>query len=387
MTAGHLKAVRRDAFDDRGLLDPASDGCQDYEFALRMAIEEPLLFIPEYLYSYRWHQASQSVSMGPRQARIADAIVRRYSLHLLEESEPPAPAPTLEALPERGVAVVRTQGRRNDLLLEALHSLSVQVPPVTALVVVHGGAEPLAAVRAATAALSGVEVLHATYTRRRRGHPLNVALRHILDSPDPSGFVCFLDDDDVLYPLFSSRMHEAFLHTGADLVYAASNRRVPWEPAEAGYAPLPAPCLLVENFIPINSYAVRVESLRQARLSFDEDLEYVEDWDFLVQALGSGLRFHALDEVLSEFRITGDGNLEKKNHPQQWEDCRTRLHPRQARAAHALGSGWLMTQMLEFPAHLLESLDDRTRSLVCSTVAYIDENCPASGKAPREVES
>ncbi len=381
MTAGHLKAVRRDAFEDHGLFDPAFEGCQDYDLALRMALEEPILYAPEYLYSYRWHRGSQSVAHAVRQARTADAVVRKHSLRLLAEGAPPVGAPAPEALPERGVAIVRTQGRRNDLLLEALHSLTVQAVPVSALVVVHGGSEALAGVRAAAEGLPGVELLHAPDTRRRRGHPLNVALRHVLEAPVPAGFVCFLDDDDVLYPLFALEMHEALRATGADLVHAASNRRVPWTAARKGYAPLPAPCLLVRNFVPINAYAVRVEALRRASLSFDEDLEVNEDWDFLVQALGAGLRFHAIEDVVSEFRITGDGNVEmsRKRDARLWDECLARIRPRQARAAQAIGRRRLLEQLLEFPAHLLEALDDDERKLVLATRAFVDEHCPAPG--------
>jgi glycosyltransferase involved in cell wall biosynthesis len=67
MIAGHLKAVRRDLIDDVGLLGCAFDLAQDYEFAMRVSIVEPLLLIPDYLYCYRWHMSTQSVSKRERQ--------------------------------------------------------------------------------------------------------------------------------------------------------------------------------------------------------------------------------------------------------------------------------------------------------------------------------
>jgi GT2 family glycosyltransferase len=84
MIAGHLKAIRRDLVDDIGLLDSAFDLAQDYEFALRVAAVEPLLLIPDYLYYYRWHKKTQSVSKLDRQIAARDrareaTIARLYA--------------------------------------------------------------------------------------------------------------------------------------------------------------------------------------------------------------------------------------------------------------------------------------------------------------------
>jgi len=81
MLAGHLKCIRRDVFEDYGLFDPAVDGCQDYDLALKVSLAEPLLFIKDYLYRYRWHTKTQSVSEAGRQAATTRAIVRKYSKH------------------------------------------------------------------------------------------------------------------------------------------------------------------------------------------------------------------------------------------------------------------------------------------------------------------
>jgi GT2 family glycosyltransferase len=78
MLAGHLKCIRRDVFEDYGLLDPAVSGCQDYDLALRVSFAEPLLFIQDYLYRYRWHTKTQSVSQSARQDAVARTIVRKY---------------------------------------------------------------------------------------------------------------------------------------------------------------------------------------------------------------------------------------------------------------------------------------------------------------------
>lgn len=78
--ASHLKAVRKDLHDTLGFFNPAFEGCQDYEFALRTAINEPLSFIPDYLYQYRWHSKSQTVGQSLRQNLTAMRIRQTYLL-------------------------------------------------------------------------------------------------------------------------------------------------------------------------------------------------------------------------------------------------------------------------------------------------------------------
>ena len=85
MNAGHLVAVRRDLFSDIGGFDRRFSGCQDYDLALRAAIREPILLVPDHLYAYRWHSRSQSVSQYKRQARIAEAVKKAFLQHFLDK--------------------------------------------------------------------------------------------------------------------------------------------------------------------------------------------------------------------------------------------------------------------------------------------------------------
>jgi glycosyltransferase involved in cell wall biosynthesis len=80
--ASHLKIIRKDLHGDLGLFNPIFEGCQDYEFALRTAIHEPLCFISDYLYQYRWHDQSQTVSHNKRQNFTANRIRQTYLLAL-----------------------------------------------------------------------------------------------------------------------------------------------------------------------------------------------------------------------------------------------------------------------------------------------------------------
>jgi glycosyltransferase involved in cell wall biosynthesis len=78
--ADHLKVIKKELHHDLGLFKQKFEGCQDYEFALRTAIQEPLLFIPDYLYYYRWHNKSQTVSQNRRQNLTAMRLRQTYIL-------------------------------------------------------------------------------------------------------------------------------------------------------------------------------------------------------------------------------------------------------------------------------------------------------------------
>ena len=78
--ANHLKAIKKNLHADLGIFNSTFEGCQDYEFALRTAINEPVLFIPDYLYQYRWHDQSQTVSHNKRQNLTSARIRQTYLL-------------------------------------------------------------------------------------------------------------------------------------------------------------------------------------------------------------------------------------------------------------------------------------------------------------------
>jgi hypothetical protein len=219
-------------------------------------------------------------------------------------------------------ALVRTTGVRHRLLLDALQSLALQRVGCLPVVIVHGDAAAYAAVQRIcgdSAAADRVVILRAPETQRRRGYPINVGIEYCLTQCPEVEFVFFLDDDDIVYPFFTNTMAAAFFASGADVVYAASNRREPGQPAASGYFPEPIHHMLRANFITSNSYAIRAARLRDSGLRMTEELEYYEDWQFLIRMLQAGFRFHALPATLSEFRIVSDGNLTQKRDPDMWK--------------------------------------------------------------------
>jgi glycosyltransferase involved in cell wall biosynthesis len=350
MVASHLKAVRRDLVTEVGAYRPEFSGCQDYEFALRVAVQEPLLLIPEYLYRYRWHCNSQSVEAFSRQEAVA-TFVRREFLRRFAEERLFAPTPRANAAPlkRRGLCVLRTQGRRLELLSEAIQSIRRQTVPITPCVVVHGDPATSGEVERwmRTAAPDAV-FLRALDVGRRRGYPLNLALDFLREHSHRFGFFCFLDDDDIVYPLYAERLIRSLESTGADVAFCLSNKRVAALAPEAGPKPLPPAALVAGNFIPIHCHVVRTDLLVRSGARIREDMDYLEDWDFLLALLAAGGRFAHLPEVLCEYRVTGDGNTAVKRDPEHYEECRERVFARGRSAARKLGLGSLFRDLADF---------------------------------------
>lgn len=224
--------------------------------------------------------------------------------------------------------IVRTQGLRQPLLKEALLSISAQAAPCLAVVVVHAGTGMLNAVETVCREIPSLfwVLIHADRIENKRGYPLNVGLQYIFSEMIDAEAIAFLDDDDILYSNFSDRMIQTMKETGADVICAASNRSVPGQSAEEGYRPVSFPNLFVLNFIPINSYIIRMTAIAETPVFFDETLDVAEDWHFLLKLLQNGFRFEAIMDVLSEFRIISDGNRKIKDDPEKWENAYSFIH-------------------------------------------------------------
>ena len=218
-------------------------------------------------------------------------------------------------------ALVRTTGDRP--MLDTLQSLALQSLKCVPVVIVHGDAETYARVKRncdESSAGSSAVVLHANHTDRKRGYPINVGLDYCLEQLPGADFLFLLDDDDIVYPFFTRVLAAAFLASQADVVYAASNRREPGQPASSSWDLQPVYHLLRHNFITSNSYAIRLEALRKSGLRMTEELEYGEDWQFLIRMLEAGFRFHPISMTLSEFRLYHDGDSTHRRDLQLWTE-------------------------------------------------------------------
>jgi hypothetical protein len=223
--------------------------------------------------------------------------------------------------------IVRTQGRDVRLLTEALQSLTFQASRCLAVVVVHEDARLLVEVESACKEITNLDfvLLHAGDKDRKRGYPFNVGLQHCYNQELEVDGILFLDDNDTVYPFFTSIMKQAFLAKNADVIYAGSNSRRSGMQAEEGYRPKNISHILVENSVPINSYVVRYTALRDKNILFDEDLDYAEDWMFLLKLLEHDFRFEAIESALSEFTILSDGNKAVKPDPELGRKASTRI--------------------------------------------------------------
>jgi hypothetical protein len=224
-------------------------------------------------------------------------------------------------------ALIRTTGARNQLLLEALESLALQSLPCLAIVIVHGTEEAYSRVQAVCHEASLVRVLHAPNSdpRRKRGYPINVGIDYCLNQASNVQYLFLLDDDDIVYPFFTSMMSAAFDASAADVVYATANRREEGKPLELAYPPKPFYHLFDQNFIPSNSYAIRVDALRRSGVRVDESLESLEDWLFLLHLIEHGFRFHRLDVTLSEFCSESAADYAYRNDLQLWKSNAQRV--------------------------------------------------------------
>ncbi len=196
--------------------------------------------------------------------------------------------------------VVRTKDRP-DLLAEALASLSASSYRRLEIVLVNdGGAEPTVPAD-----------FPFPVVRVETGRTLGRAAAANAGVDAATGaYLCFLDDDDLVEP--------EHIATLVGLV-AAADVRVAYTDAAVGIYELgpeggwseverrlpysrdfDPELLLVDNYIPFNTLIMDLSLARRAG-PFDPELEFFEDWDFLIR-LAALVPFHHLPRVTAEYR-------------------------------------------------------------------------------------
>jgi len=372
MVMGHLVAFSVDMFEDYGGFSESFSGVQDYDLALRVSAKERLGRISDHLYRYRWHGGSVSVSRRHRQARLTDKVRVEFFRNEFKIERPCAVSKTELREKPTALCIIRTQGKRMELLTSAVESVRDQNIAMTPCIVVHGDvatrdfvARNLPAEFFQDADNSSTVVLSAPDLGRRRGYPCNIGLQYLKDHADKYDFLCFLDDDDHLLPRFGEQLVDAVRMNNADFAYGMTNALPQHGAPFIQHNLLPATALFVGNFIPIHSYLLRTEMVLGSNLSFDESLDYLEDWDFLVQAVGAGAKGVPLFEVVSEYRLLGDGNTSHRNDPAHFEDCTTKVVSRGKSQAKKVGASQFWAEVLDFPS-------DRRKALNVHEIAHLD---------------
>ncbi|MGE0096077.1 MAG: glycosyltransferase [Alphaproteobacteria bacterium] len=206
--------------------------------------------------------------------------------------------------------VVRTDGRRPAYLAEAIASVGTQTYAGIELIVVEDGCAGVT--RSALGSMA--------YPREIRVIPIPKSGRSVAGNvglaSSRGDLVGFLDDDDWLMP----RHVEVLSHAHADGEFGATYAWA-WESAtfdlESGRLPIrerrrtlvkPGPLtpstLLVRNRAPIQAVLFR-RRLYEQHGGFDEDLEYLEDWDLWLRYVATS-RFMEVPEATSVYRIPAE---------------------------------------------------------------------------------
>lgn len=350
---GHIVAIRRDLMEELDAAEPGLVEASAATIQLLAAMREAVLSIPDYIGAQLRSVAPSAAVAADRDNRAFNRLRKRILSQTVEDLWPDARMAKLRARPpklyRRGICLVRTQGARPALLAEAVHSIGTQSIPTTPCIVVHGAKATYEKVRQWASGLAfKTVVLHADDPAKLRGYPFNVGLGFIRDHARDFDFMCILDDDDIYYPYFAARMSEALTLSDADVVYSLANRREPPSPPLAGWQPRPAACLVGNNFIPTNALAIKVDTLISSGVQFREDMNYLEDWDFLLSFMTAGARFHCVQETLSEFRVIGDGNRAEKQDTSDYGQCLDRVTARGRLAAKLLGWPHFYRTLLDY---------------------------------------
>lgn len=218
--------------------------------------------------------------------------------------------------------IIRTPGTRNEMLAEALQSLAIQPYENKRVhIVLHSidknkidNLENLANDFRGMLDIQTHHVSNENYV----GYMINTAFTHCKGE-----YISFLDDDDVLYPSFSTNILNE-IHTNKDVNFVYGDCVLAHAEKKKGYykiinksifaqSPWNPLYLITGNYIPIHTYAFRRSDF--INIKFTESIRYVEDWDFLLRLLFSkNLKVKYKPGVVCEYRRRLDGSNTTGSH-------------------------------------------------------------------------
>jgi LmbE family N-acetylglucosaminyl deacetylase len=203
--------------------------------------------------------------------------------------------------------VVRTKDRP-DLLAEALGSIAASTYRRIEVVLVNDGGVPPSVSADFPVPVVQVEM----GTNRGRAAAANAGV----DSATGQ-HICFLDDDDLVEPEHFETLVALASSAGVRVAYTDAavgiyeldaaggwievDRRLPYS---RDFDP---ELLVVDNYIPFNTLVIDRDLFAEVG-ALDPDLEFFEDWDFLIRLAGAA-PFHHLPRVTAEYRhFRGSGH-------------------------------------------------------------------------------
>lgn len=236
-------------------------------------------------------EAYRSWSADQFRATPDDALRRE-----LEGSPERVGAPTPGSLIS---VIVRTKDRP-ELLADALRSLEASTWRTTEIVLVNDGGEEPELPSELTLPVLRVDL----ETSRGRAGAANAGL-----AAATGDVVTFLDDDDLVEPDHLETLVGLADAAGVRVAYTDAAVGV-WELGPGGWERVERRLpyrrdfdperLLVDNYIPFHTLVVERELALEVG-PFDEDLEFFEDWDFLLR-LARRAPFHHHPKITCEYR-------------------------------------------------------------------------------------
>lgn len=219
--------------------------------------------------------------------------------------------------------VVRTRGNRPVMLNQCLRSIFRQDRPVQVFLLNHSNTKIDLSVHFSLSERNNIKIVMVEDLKSKRGAPLNIGLKLAMEAVgDGEGYLAFLDDDDIVYPQFLGTLVSEAIRTEKTLVYGATFKRVDSLEPEPAFGYRPTMELFVNNFIPINAYVLNLKKIKKNSVYFDESLDVLEDWKFLLELVLKRHEFGYVDSVISEFSLRTDGsNSLNQDSLEQWEKC------------------------------------------------------------------
>lgn len=223
--------------------------------------------------------------------------------------------------------IIRTKNRP-EYLEEALKSVEEQTWPNVEIIIVNdGGKAPLSKHKVISLPVS-------VGRSRAANFGLNTARGE---------YICFLDDDDQLYPGHLQVLITALVKNNKEVAYADSLCAAhSSERTAAGFdlkysVDFTSEKLQIANITPIQCVV-----FKQTAVRFDPLLDTLEDWDFWLQ-LNQKSDFMHVRKITSEYRIREDGtNTVGQNRP-EWSWSEDYL-----RRKHSLPVGKVLSEGLVF---------------------------------------
>lgn len=225
--------------------------------------------------------------------------------------------------------ILRTTGERPEYLKECLYSLVTQTHKnLDVMVICDSNNEGL--INCTKEGLKHFDHLLSyrffnIFSNGKRAVPLNYGLKRVKGE-----YICFLDDDDIFFPdhlsllVFELSKNDEIgcCYSGvqkAHQFWQGNHYKTKMIAISHNY-PFSICRLQYQSFIPNNAFLFRSDLLKNKDLCFDENLNYFEDWDFLIK-LSTLTKFKHIPKITAEIRTRDDQSNATTRDKDGWESA------------------------------------------------------------------